>query len=346
MSVIEVQKLIEAVSAKEPSGANLEYDPKFVKLVQSTQGKPGQEIGGTVVEAEGPNWRAVKKGAVELFGRSKDLRLAVYLTQALLSTDGFPGLSDGLALVRGLLEKHWETLHPQLDPDDGNDPTMRVNTLASLYHPESTARDVRETPLVSSRGHGRFSLRDILIATGKLSVPAAADAPPPEISVIDAAFMDVDLEALQGTADAVAQSIEHTGAIESILTEKVGVANAQSFDELVNVLKAVRRALAERLARRGVAVESDSDASELGGVQTASAQVSAAGEIASREDAVRVLEKVCDYFARHEPSSPVPLLLSRAKRLVSKNFVEIVRDLAPDGLTQVEGIRGTEREES
>ncbi|MBE0617668.1 MAG: hypothetical protein IH608_07060 [Proteobacteria bacterium] len=60
----------------------------------------------------------------------------------------------------------------------------------------------------------------------------------------------------------------------------------------------------------------------------------------SREDVVHLLDKVCDYFRRNEPSSPVPLLLERAKRLVSKSFLEIVRDLAPDGVAQVELIRG------
>ncbi len=64
------------------------------------------------------------------------------------------------------------------------------------------------------------------------------------------------------------------------------------------------------------------------------------GEINSRDDAIRVLDKVCDYFLRHEPSSPVPLLLRRARRLVSKNFMEIMRDMAPEGLPQVEKIRG------
>jgi type VI secretion system protein ImpA len=67
-----------------------------------------------------------------------------------------------------------------------------------------------------------------------------------------------------------------------------------------------------------------------------------AGEVTSREDAIRMLDKITDYFNRNEPSSPVPILLRRAKRLVSKSFMEIVKDLAPDGLSQVERIRGVE----
>jgi type VI secretion system protein ImpA len=70
------------------------------------------------------------------------------------------------------------------------------------------------------------------------------------------------------------------------------------------------------------------------------------GAISSREDVLRVLDRVCAYFAQHEPSSPVPLLLKRAKRLVSKDFLEILRDLAPDGVAQAEAIRGPEAEGS
>lgn len=55
-----------------------------------------------------------------------------------------------------------------------------------------------------------------------------------------------------------------------------------------------------------------------------------------------MLDLICDYYARCEPSSPVPLLLKRAKRLVFMDFIEIIKDLAPDGLSQVELIRGQE----
>ena len=64
------------------------------------------------------------------------------------------------------------------------------------------------------------------------------------------------------------------------------------------------------------------------------------------EAAIRVLDKACDYLERHEPSSPVPLLLKRAKRLVSKNFMEIMRDLAPDGVAQAQVVSGADGEGS
>jgi type VI secretion system protein ImpA len=66
------------------------------------------------------------------------------------------------------------------------------------------------------------------------------------------------------------------------------------------------------------------------------------GRITSRDDVVRMLDRICEYYERNEPSSPVPLLLRRAKRLVSKDFMEIMRELVPDGVAQAEKIRGTD----
>ena len=68
------------------------------------------------------------------------------------------------------------------------------------------------------------------------------------------------------------------------------------------------------------------------------------GGIQSNEDVLRALDMVCEYFERHEPSSPVALLVRRAKRLVSKSFMEIMRDVAPDGVRQAKTILGVEDE--
>ena len=55
-----------------------------------------------------------------------------------------------------------------------------------------------------------------------------------------------------------------------------------------------------------------------------------------------MLDRICDYYSHHEPSSPVPLLLKRARRLATGSFVDILRDLAPDVLPQIERICGIE----
>jgi type VI secretion system protein ImpA len=70
------------------------------------------------------------------------------------------------------------------------------------------------------------------------------------------------------------------------------------------------------------------------------AATAASGAIESRDDVVRILGQVCDWVERHEPSNPAPLLIRRAQRLMSKSFLDLVKDLAPQGLTQIEQIAG------
>ena len=68
------------------------------------------------------------------------------------------------------------------------------------------------------------------------------------------------------------------------------------------------------------------------------------GSIATRDDALKALDRVCEWIERHEPTNPAPLLIRRAKRLMTKNFMDIIRDLAPDGVSQVELIAGKDAE--
>ena len=64
------------------------------------------------------------------------------------------------------------------------------------------------------------------------------------------------------------------------------------------------------------------------------------GEIKSRQDAIRAIDAAVLFFRKYEPSSPVPLLLERARRLVAKDFMEVLKDIAPDGLPQARIIGG------
>ena len=172
---MDIDKLLQDVSPEAPCGEDLEYDPAFVEMERAAHGKPEQQMGDTIIPAEDPNWREVRSKAEELLGRTRDLRVVVQLGRAVLGLEGMVGFTDSLALLKGLLETQWAAVHPQLDPEDDNDPTLRVNTIVTLCDPGTTIKQLRETALVSSRAMGRFSLKDVQIATGKL---ASSSAPP------------------------------------------------------------------------------------------------------------------------------------------------------------------------
>jgi type VI secretion system protein ImpA len=330
--------LLAPVSSTDPCGLNLEYgDAAFAELDRSTRGKAEQQIGATIIPAEEPDWKTVELKATELLGRTKDLRVAVHLTKALLHRKGLQGFADGLMILSGLVETYWEGLHPRLDPDDGNDPTMRLNILATLTAPE-VLMAIRMTPLVTSRTIGRFSLKDLEAAATEASTNGNGQA---KTATIEAAGMDCDLATLEANTSAALACVTALRRLESALATHIEAGSAPSFGSLSELVKKMANFLEALLHRRvpsagPVSIEID-PASAVGVPSTNSVLP---GEIGSREDVLRVLDKISEYYKKNEPSSPIPLFMARCKRLVMMSFVDIVRELAPEALSQVEALKG------
>src|SRR5437764_8811168 len=104
MGVIDVDALLAAVSADTPAGADVEFDPAYFALEKLAQGTPESVMGEEVKPAEDPDFPEVKTAALELFTRTRDLRVAMILAAALLKTDGLAGFRDGVMLVKGFVE--------------------------------------------------------------------------------------------------------------------------------------------------------------------------------------------------------------------------------------------------
>ena len=337
------ESLLQPISADAPCGQDMEYDAAFLELDRASQGKPEQQMGDTIVPAQEPDWKDVGNRAQALLGKTKDIRVAMKLARAQLQMEGLAGLAEGLAVLRGIVEQFWDGFYPKLDPDDGNDPTFRVNILMGLCDGHAFVDRIRLIPLVSARSFGRFSLRDIAMSTGEIPAPEGGEAP--KAAAIDGAFNETSLPALQTIADSVRTALAHLGAIEAFVADKVGASSGTNFVKLGDVLRTADKLLSSRLARRGVTAEPASETGSAGaegteGVPGAGPSIS--GGINSREDVLRALDKIIAYYERAEPSSPIPLLIRRSKRLVSASFMDIVRDIASDGLTQVENLRGKE----
>ncbi len=260
MSVLEVEQLLEPVSAESPCGENLEYDADFQEMERGSQGTPEQQFGDTVIEAQSPDWKTVRGKALELFQRTKDLRVAVYLARAVVRLDGLPGFCDALALIRGLVDRFWQEVHPQLDPEDDLDPALRVNALAALCDSDACLRPVHEMSIVESASLGKFSYRDYLVACGDM--PPRAEETPPEKTTIESAFLDADPDQLVAWAQATAAALADAEGIESALTEQVGALRSTSFDSLTDVLKKISQILAGQVERRGLGAQPEEPAAE------------------------------------------------------------------------------------
>jgi type VI secretion system protein ImpA len=344
MATFDIEALLAPVSEAEPGGPNLEYDREFQNMDRLSQGKPERQMGDQVMPGEDPDWKGVKQAAQALLLRSKDLRVAIHLTKAGLRLAGVSGFADGIHLVRELLERFWDGVHPRLDADDDNDPTMRVNTLASLAD-SPTLGALRSTPLLTSKVLGKFSLRDVLVASGE--VPPTPDQPPLTMATIEAISDSVDMDVLMAVTNAVSSAREDVMSIEALVGDKVGASQSANLSRLSTTLEQARKLLASRVEHRTPIAELPADdTSEIpmtqgdGDGSGAPAKGGGTGAIRTRDDVVRVLDLIAAYYQRAEPSSPVPILLARAKRLAKMTFVDIVKDMAPDAMSQIELIRG------
>jgi type VI secretion system protein ImpA len=350
MSNLDVDALLREVDTTAPCGPNLEYDPLFVALEQAVLGKPEVQYGATITAAAPPDWKAVRRMASELFERSRDLRLAVHLLRANLSLFGIDGLADGVHLIERLLEERWDSVHPQLDADDDMDPMLRINSLAILADLGTVLKDLKEATLIVLPGLGPLSLRTLEVAGGELPPPAGQEKI--ALDSLEKAVADVDEPGLRHAVDSLERALDSVINIESLLVRRVGSSQALNLDPMTRPLKRGRDFLGQQLAARQAVsrpgdAEVDSDAGNAdagtGAAPGAAALQRGAplgGEIANRADVVRMLDKLIKYYQQHEPSSPLPLLLERARRLAPKNFIEIMEDLAPDGLSQLRVIKG------
>jgi type VI secretion system protein ImpA len=337
--MIQVDELLKPIAPEAPCGIDSLENPQLpaelIALEGLTAGKPETQFSGP----EEPDWKQVRDKCLELFRRWKDLRVAMTLCVASVKLDGAVGLRDGLALIKGLLQQYWNDVFPRMDED--NDPVERVNIVSSLSTPLGTFGDpvrylerVRQIPLTHSRQLGAFGLADI--AGDKIILPNGEEKPPTSPGQIKAAFRDTNADEIEGIGRAISDSITLAKEIDELLTNTVGSNRAPDMGALMVVLTEMQKTVAPYMSTVAGAVEGG----EAVGDGYSADQPGVSGPIRSRQDVVRILGQICEYYARTEPSSPLPLLLRRAQRLAEMDFLQIVDELTPSMRAQLEPIVG------
>ena len=333
MPDLDIDALQAPLPGADPCGPNLEYDAAFQALQEAAAGKPERQYGATVIPAEPPDWTAVHQQAQALAQRTRDLRVATWLVRSGARVDGFVGAVRGLQLLRALLERYWQGVHPVLDPNDGNDPTARLNVLWPLHHDVGLA-DLRAAGLTSMRGS--ITVRELELAFGRADALPGEPIPTEEGALPAVAAAQAQLPLL---AAAMAGGLEAVQGIGKVLDAQLGAAQSPDLTPLVKLMQCV--------AQAGARAQGGTLHAPTAGGDVAAAVVTlpvATGAIQSREDAIRALERVSEWIERNEPTNPAPLLIQRARRLMTKNFMDIIRDLVPEGLGQIEKLAGPGRE--
>lgn len=351
MNDIDIESLLMEVTPQASSGEkDLVEDQAFTNLEIAIEGTPEREFGGKIVqEAKEPDWSDIQKAAIELLSRGHDLRVAMFLTRALLHTDGFNGLADGLAFLHGLIDRYWETLYPRLDPEDNHDPIQRINILAALSEGNDILGPLKKLALCQSPLLGRYCFRDILIAGGKIDATPNDKKPPPTMTDIEAALMDTDDRELSKNLSAIEASRHHLSHLKASLDEKISdffSSSVPDFKPLSEVLSEMQATL-EKYMKQDEKAQStpqypETSSNPGGNVLSAAGNTplnpGALNTINSRKDVINLLDQICRYYQQHEPGSPVPLLLNRARQLVEKNFIEIIQDLDPDSAGKIKNL--------
>ncbi|RYZ11996.1 MAG: type VI secretion system protein TssA [Comamonadaceae bacterium] len=339
-----VDALLIPIGDDQPCGEDLEYDAAFMALIAAAEGKAEQQFGDTVIPAVEPDWRQVAEQADAVLRRSKDVRAAVLMLRAATRLQGIEGFDAGMRLLNGLLERFWDGIHPKLDADDDNDPTMRLNALAPLADERMVARDVYDALIGTAPGVGPLRVRDIAIA-GNLLGATAAD-PGYTTAQVQGALESIQRLRPDALSAAVAAR-DQLARLRSLLTQHTSDGASVDLTRLSGIAQMLQKAAGS--AGGTAAAQPAGDAAPLeeaaptalsaspGGAPAAR---TAPGEIRNRQDALQMLDRVIHYLEQSEPGNPAPLLIQRAKKLIGVSFLEIMANLAPNALDTIETVMG------
>ena len=345
MDRIPLATLLQPCSDENRTGNNLEYDARFIEMCDQAEPSREVEFGNTLVAAEEPDWRSLLQSSLNLCHETRDLRAGVYLVEALTRLQAFQGLADGLKLLNAWVTDFWTELHPQLDPSDDLDPAVRLGALNRLCHTNYLLAGISDLVLAEEPTLGRVTLRQI-----KRSVASPEEnARSLTKAEIEAIFCAAPVEELRACGDIVFECIEQVEHLSEQLDELIGKGQWDAAP-LMTMLRECSGAIENAYGHRAGAVhiptspETQSTPSKVSDALNSSSSDATSTSrprlnanqltIETRAEAIEVIDRLCAYFKTHEPASPVPLLLQRAKRLIPMSFVDILRELAPNGLDQ------------
>jgi type VI secretion system protein ImpA len=321
--VIDVEALLAPISGGNPAGENLQYTGLHDEIREARRSEDALAQGDWQRELKAADWElTLELTEKALKTQTKDLQVAAWLAEALVKKNGFPGLRDGLKVMRGLHERFWDNVYPEVEEGDLEG---RANSLSWLDRQAAFA--LKEVAVTKAPGMSYTFLQ--LEQSKTFELPPNADADtinrvnaerakaaedgkitPEDFAKAKAASKRAFYEE---TSTQLAECSQEFQALDRAMDEKFG-RETPGLGELKKSLDQVREFVDKTLKEKRAAEPSAADvgageAEEGGAVGAASG---ATGVIRSRQDALARLAQVADYFRRTEPHSPVSYLVQRA----------------------------------
>lgn len=377
---MELEPFLVPVADGSVSGSELRNDPRFhaVERLMEPAARSSRlenvRAGGT--GSANVDWAAILSEAEELAQTGRDIRLLVVVVRALANSEGFEGLAQGLGLLTMTVETHWHSLHPALreSPSFSEAARRRTNAILDLQNRDNGLLcDLEFTVVLTPRGLGAVTFGDL--CAGALTRMQAQAELPQGLGEKELAELlsRHDARVNRVTASCLAMAIERPddlttlvqvieaarsalSALEAALTARVGE-NGVGF-RLQELDKVLTRALVPLAAAQGqtapaaptpevTAMAEPSLAPMTNGAQPSSAGSGGIpGSVNSRRDVERCLDMIIDFYERTEPSSPIPHLARRMRKMVPMNFLQLMEEIAPSGMKEFKNVAGVDDKKS
>lgn len=348
-NIIEIPSLLAPIEGDQPQGRDTrqEFDPSspYQRLRAARQDARDAERRAQTAESgdQGPpaNWDAVADAALDLIANhSKDLEAAAWLMEALIRTHGLRGLGAAAALIEGLARTFGEDLYPSLDEDDPDeDPAeLRMRPIAGLA---SGARatllpPIRLLPLFSRSNGTEITLVEYDSAAALERLDPDQKAKRLADGAIDLEILDNEARGNPHALSALATDAADTLAAWDLMDQALGAMAGSRKPSLGEV-----RALLERIdgfARRlapdrpveDTAQPATAATNDGGDQATRTVAAAGAGPITTREDALKRLDEVADWFRRFEPQSPLSYTLTEAVRRGRMSLPQLLAEVIED----------------
>lgn len=332
---------VDPISVTQPTGIDIEYDARFIDIQSLVEGKPEQQYGDVIIEAQEPDWGTVEKLCRQILSESKDIRVFCFYAQALTANYGILGFKKGCEIIHANIGKYWEDLYPKLvDEEDNFDAFYRLGSIGLLIADSGIIQQLNESNIIYSPSKKSYfklkSVASILINNEDGSYPGGKEKLIEDLKV---AYQNNQEELL-----VLKDALDFLINIESVFEE-----NIKDFHLDFSVIKKPLEVIASLLVRPSNFEENEQETPSIEKVAVPNDTVIRPVtdsqnlddiKIKDRADVKIVLEKLNIYFRLKEPSHPAPLFIERLQKLMDMNFYEMLKNISPDSLNNLDMIIG------
>jgi type VI secretion system protein ImpA len=294
-------------------------------------------------------WKEVRDQAIDVLKtRSHDLEFAGLCIEALARTDGFIGLACGFAMVEAMASRHWDSLYPIPDPEDGPaDESMiaeeRILPLQRLVGLDSEGLLVPaflRIPLTSNRDGEEYGLchwrssRELVNESNEEKLQLAIERGGVSPKQFEEAVQDTSVSLLkQGFAELkeAAEAWESLSDVIASASSGLAVLPAGQMRDLFEECEAAYKVFCPEVAAvETEAAEGDADAEDEAAVDGDADGSAAKGRIRTRSDAFDQLDKIAGFFEKNDPHSLIAAHIRTIVRLGRLPRDEYYRALLKD----------------